>query len=280
MAQAAVASDGLDVFVSVIASYEHRVGHACRAVAEHIPSLLGELPPIPIVLDNACGTGAATEELLKVLPNAGVHAADAVLPMVQSMKAKIAAKPELRRRVIDVEVMDGQELRYPSHFFDVSITNFGIFFFPDPVLGAKEIFRTLKPGGYAVLTLWKDIGFKSMLWEVQRRIRPTNPITELYGMEKWFDGALLIKTLQEGGFKSVELKEVTEGIWGTGEDDFRAVLIENFEAMVVQNWTDEEKAKLPVFTAQVLEEYGEKYCIRSGDKIGVPMTAWMAVCRK
>lgn len=280
MAQATVASDGLDVFISVIASYEHRVGHACRAVAKHIPFLLSELPSIPIVLDNACGAGAATEELLRALPTAKVYAADAALPMVQSMKAIVTSKPELQRSVVGVEVMDGQDLRYPSSFFDVSITNFGIFFFPDPILGAKEIFRTLKPGGYAVLTLWKDIGFKPLLWEIQSKIQPTSPITELHGMEKWFDGDLLMRTLQEGGFRSVEMKQVTEGIWGTGEDDFRAVLIENFEAMVVQNWTDEEKAKLPLFTAQVLEGDGEKYCIRSGDKIGVPMTAWMAICRK
>ena len=145
--------------------------------------------------------------------------------------------------MVDVEVMDGQELRYPSNFLDVSVTNFGIFFFPDPLLGAKEIYRTLKSGGFAVLTLWKDIVFKPMLWEVQRVIQPTNPITELHGMEKWFDGGLLMKTLQEGGFRSVELKEVTEAIWGNGEDYFRAVLIEEFEAMVVRNWTDEEKSQ-------------------------------------
>ena len=96
MAQAAVASDGLDVFVSVIASYEHRVGHTCRAVAKHIPSLFNELPPNPIVLDNACGTGAATEEFLKALPAARIYAADAVLPMVQSMKAKLAANSNCR----------------------------------------------------------------------------------------------------------------------------------------------------------------------------------------
>ena len=50
--------------------------------------------------------------------------------------------------------------------------------------------------------------------------------------------------------------------------------------MVASNWTDEEKAKLPAVTAQVLDDHEAEFCIKSGDKVGVPMTAWVAVCRK
>lgn len=62
MAQASshTTTDNLAGFVSIIASYEHRVGHACRLVAVHIlqPFLTNLLPPHPVILDNACGTGA------------------------------------------------------------------------------------------------------------------------------------------------------------------------------------------------------------------------------
>ena len=51
-------------------------------------------------------------------------------------------------------------------------------------------------------------------------------------------------------------------------------MLENFQAMVASNWTDEEKAKLPAVTAQVLDDHEAEFCIRSGEKIGVPMTAW------
>lgn len=83
-------------FASIVAIYEHCVGHACRAVASHIPALLTGLPSAPVILDNACGTGAATEELLKVLPSARFYAADTMPPMVQAMEAIVAAKPTLR----------------------------------------------------------------------------------------------------------------------------------------------------------------------------------------
>lgn len=58
------------------------------------------------------------------------------------------------------------------------------------------------------------------------------------------------------------------------------VLLENFQAMVAKKWTDEEKARLPAVTAQVLDDHEAKFCIQSGDEIGVPLTAWVAVCGK
>ena len=245
MAQAPTAKEGLEAFVSVITSYEHRVGHACRAVASHIPTLLTDLPSSPIILDNACGTGAVTDELLRAFPSAKFYAVDVVPPMVQAMKANVAASSTLQNSVIAVEIMDGQTLQYQTDFFDVSVTNFGIFFFPDPVLGAKEIYRTLKPDGVAVVTVWKDFGFKPLLWEVQNRVKPVNPLAELPGMEAWIDGNLLVKTLKEGGFTAVEMKQVTEAMWGVSTEDLKNVLLENFGALVSRNWTDEEKAKLP-----------------------------------
>lgn len=280
MAQTPTAKEGLEAFVAVIASYEHRVGHACRAVANHVPALLTDLPRSPIILDNACGTGAVTDELLRAFPSAKFYAADVVPPMVQAMKANVAASPTLQNSVVAVEIMDGQALQHQDDFFDVSVTNFGIFFFPDPVLGAKEIYRTLKPGGFAVVTVWKDFGFKPLLWEVQKRVKPINPMAELPGMEAWSDGKLLEKTLQEGGFPTVEMKSVTEGMWGVSTEDLKSVLLENFGALVSRNWTDEEKAQLPAVTAEVLKDMESDYCVQSGGRIGVPMTAWIAVCKK
>lgn len=281
MAQASSTADALAGFASIIAVYEHRVGHSCRAVASHIPALLPPMPSTPVILDNACGTGAVTEEFLKVLPSARIHAADVTPPMVQAMQAIVAAKPELQKGVVEVEVMDGQALRYRNDFFDVSVMNFGIFFFPDPVVGVGEVYRTLKRGGTAVFTLWKEFGFKPVLWEVQRRVKPGDPLTELPLMEPWCDGTLLRQALREGGFTGgIEMTTVTEGMWGTGRKDLESVLLENFQAMVARNWTDEEKAKLPAVTAQVLDDREGDFCVRSGDKVGVPMTAWVAVCRK
>jgi len=277
----ASSTDHLAGFASIIDVYEHRIGHATRAVAGHLPSLLSnKLPSNPIVLDNACGTGAVTDQLLKVLPSARIYAVDSIPPMIQSFKSLMTTNEKWQKNVIDVTVMDGQELRYQDNFFDVDIMNFGIFFFPDPAKGAREVYRTLKPGGVAIITLWKEFGFKPLLWEVQRRISPANPLTELPLMEPWTDGSRLKKTMEEGGFTNIEMKPIEERLWGNGLEDFQNVLLENFSAMVARNWSDEEKAQLAPVTAQVLGDSEAQFCVRSGEKIGVPMIAWAAVCTK
>lgn len=52
--------------------------------------------------------------------------------------------------------------------------------------------------------------------------------------------------------------------------------------MVARDRTDEEKAKLPAVTAQVLKGSRGRYLHQSGGtKVGMPMTACqVAVCRK
>ena len=208
MAQDLNPTDALDCFVSMITNYEHRIAHASRAVARHIPALLNDIPQAPVILDNACGTGAASEELLRAFPLARIYAVDILPSMVQAMKALAAVTPQLKNGIVEIEEMNGQTLRYESDFIDVSLTNFGIFYFQDPALGAKEIFRTLKPGGYAILTVLEDLGFKPVLWEVQRRISPMSPLTGLSLLDPWCDGTLLGNTLRQAGFTSVEMRSV------------------------------------------------------------------------
>jgi ubiquinone/menaquinone biosynthesis C-methylase UbiE len=275
------AKDGLAGFTTVIDVYEHRIGHVCRAVASHLPALLKSFPSSDgTVLDNACGTGAASEELLKKFPTAEVFAADVVPPMVHSFKAIIATKPELQKQVKEVRVEDAQSLTFADDTFDASITNFGIFFLPDPVAGAKQIYRTLKPGGTAVITLWKTFGFRPILWEVQDQLKPANPLMELPLMEPWCDSALLEKTLKQGGFKHVDFTVVKEGLWGKDKEDFKLVLLENFGAMTARNWTEEERAKLPVMISQVIDEQQDNFCVTDGARVGCTMEAWVAVATK
>lgn len=69
-------------------------------------------------------------------------------------------------------------------------------------------------------------------------------------------------------------------MWGVSTEELKTVLLGNFRALVSRNWTDEKKAKLPDITAEVLKEMKFEYCLQSADKVGVPMTAWIAVCRK
>lgn len=275
------AQDGLAAFNSVIDVYEHRIGHACRAVASHIPALLKTFPSTGgILLDNACGTGAASEELLKKVPTANVFAADVAPPMVQGFKAVISRKPELQEKVKEVRLEDAQSLSFADGTFDISITNLGLFFLPDPVAGAKQIYRTLKPGGMAVVTSWKEFGFKPILWEIQNQLKPANPLPELPLMEPWCESAFTEKILKEGGFGQIDFTVVKEGLWGKDKEDFKTVLLENFAALTSHNWTEEERSQLPAYISKIVDEQQDKFCITDGSKVGVQMEAWVAVATK
>ena len=273
--------NGVACFASILGIYEHRIGHVCRAIARHIPPLLEGLPANPVILDNACGTGAVTEQVFRAMPSARFYAADAVPGMVAAMKQAVAtASPDLRAAVLDIQVMNGQELSYPDVMFDASIMNFGLFFFPDPVLGVQQVYRTLKDQGTAVFSLWSKFGFKPILWAVQDIVKPKNALLELPLMESWCDGTRLEKTINEGGFGKVKMVRMTEGLWGQSREDFEHVLLENFSAMVHDNWTAKEKEHLPHLITEVLDKREAEFYLRDEEKVGVAMEAWVAVCRK
>ncbi|KAJ4296366.1 hypothetical protein N0V90_006411 [Kalmusia sp. IMI 367209] len=275
------AKEGLANFTSVIDVYEHRIGHACRSVASHIPTFLKSLPSSGgTVLDNACGTGAAAEELLKRFPTAEIVAADVIPRMVQSFEAIIAKKPELQSQVKEVRLEDAQNLTFADDTFDASITNFGIFFLPDPVAGAKQIYRTLKPGGTAVVTVWKTFGFKPILWAIQDQLNPANPLTELPLMEPWCEYTLTEKVLKAGGFENVDFTVVKEGLWGKDKEDFKSVLFGNLATLTARNWTEEERAQLPKHISKIVDEQQDRFCIVDGAKVGCEMEAWVAVATK
>jgi len=272
--------DRPDGFPSMIDVYQHCIGSACRAVPSHLPALLKSFPSSGgTVLDNACGTGAASQEFLEKFPTAEIYAADVAPLMVHAFKAIMGTKKELQKQVKEVRLEDAQSLTFTDDMFDASITNFGIVNIPDPIAGAKQIYRTLKPGGTVIVTAWKTFGFKPILWEIQEQVKPADPLTELH-IEPWCDSALLEKILKAGGFSQVNFTVVKDGLWGENKEDFKRVLLENLVTLTARNWTEEEQCKLPAMISQVVDEQQDKFSVTDGGKVGCMMEAWVAVATK
>lgn len=273
--------EGLAAFTAVIDVYEHRVGHACRALAAKIPSLITSFPSSGgTVLDNACGTGAASEEFLKVFPTAEIYAADVVPPMVMAFKAVVAAKTDLQRQVKDIRLENAQDLSFQDNMFDVSITNFGIFFFEDSSKAARQIYRTLKPGGTAVVSVWRKLGFTDILYAIQQEHKIQKPLKEMPLMESWFPKEKLSTTLTEAGFQKVEVHPLTVQLWGKDKEDFKTVLLENLGALTMVSWTDDERAKLPGYISKMVDERQEEFCISQNGRVGCNMDVWVATATK
>ncbi|MCJ1354103.1 MAG: hypothetical protein MMC33_004090 [Icmadophila ericetorum] len=260
-------------------TYEKRTGSATRAVMKHLVSVLPPPPTDAVVLDNACGTGFVTDELLKAFPdsNLKIHAVDVSEGMINIMKALVEQKGWEKN--VEAKVMNGQQLEFPENTFDLSITNFGIFFFPGPAAGVKEIYRTLKPKGTAVVTCWKVIGLVPIFYEVQKIVNPAKPI-KLETLEKWMDKETLVQTMGQGGFRLVEIEEkdvtMVQDTWNNMVEGVKMFI----ESCVKNLWTPEEFAKIETASKEVLKEQSEKLCVVQDGKPCLNFTAWEAFAKK
>ena len=267
-----------DTFTSSAHTYERRMGSATRSVAEYIAALISPLPPKTTLLDNACGTGAVTEEFLKIEPTAVIKAVDSSPGMTAIFQNTVPQR--FQQSNIETAVMDGIRLQFRNETFDLSITNFGIFFFSDPVQGIREVYRTLKEGGTAVVSCWKYIGILPIFYEVQKLIKPITPIQSLPVFEKWMKKETLEGTMRLGGFSQVRVEEKEVYLFRNGDDDLIAGLVDNLQSTVGEKWSKEEKTKLGETTQRVLREQAEKLCVVVDGRKAVRMVAWVALAKK
>lgn len=254
------------------------MGSASRSLAAHILALLSPLPSTPRLLDNACGTGAVTCEMLKIAPDALIQAVDNSQGMIDIVKTTVIQNDWQKH--VNVGVMAGQRLGFPDKAFEFSITNLGVFFFPDPVKGVREIYRTLKVGGTAVVTCWKSIGFLPIFYEVQKIVKPAVPIHSMPVLEKWMKREILEGTMKLGGFSEVRLEKKEVLLTGESERELVAGLADNMKGIIGDQWSEDEKLMLEAATREILDEQGEKFCVNLRGKKAVKMVAWIALAKR
>ncbi|KAK3295546.1 S-adenosyl-L-methionine-dependent methyltransferase [Chaetomium fimeti] len=216
-------------------SYEKYTGGCTRELALallNLPELADAGAPGSVVLDNACGTGIVTEELLlrqpptttttttttsPTSPSATIHAVDAAPNMVTLAQHKLSTLPPQPNHTITTHTMPGEHLAFPDHTFTHSITNLGILFFASGPAGAAEIYRTLRPGGIAVVSTWTDLGYIGpVVQAAQRIVRPGEEVYKLPVAGEWLEGGYLRRVMAGGGFgeAGVEMVEMVGGVDG------------------------------------------------------------------
>ncbi len=102
------------------------------------------LAKTPTILDIGCGQGHITERIRCEIPGAAIYGLDYSLSAIE-----YAAK---NFREIQFAVGDAYELPYSSGFFDVIVCNNIWEHVPDPLLLLSRLRRTLKNGGYLIIS--------------------------------------------------------------------------------------------------------------------------------
>ena len=110
--------------------------------------------------------------------------------------------------------MPGEKLGFPDDHFTHSITNQGIMFFKDGEQGAREIQRTLKSGGTAVVTTWKQLGYMGLVQQALKIVTPEAPPFQIPISQSWSQAAFLEKTLQEAGVEGCQCQGDSSHVCG------------------------------------------------------------------
>jgi SAM-dependent methyltransferase len=102
------------------------------------------------VLDVACGTGVLTREAARRAGPGGAVTGLDLSPEMLAVAARLS--PELRWQQGSADA-----LPFPDQSFDAVVSQFGLMFFPDPVVGLREMMRVLVPGGRLAVAVWGSL---------------------------------------------------------------------------------------------------------------------------
>jgi SAM-dependent methyltransferase len=125
-----------------------------RQLAPFHSFVLDRLNPQPgeRALDVATGPGEPAMSIAaRVAPDGYVTGVDLSPNMVEVAK-KNAAKRMLKN--IEFLTMDAEKLKLPDNRYDAVTSCFGFQIMTDPEAAANEVFRVMKPGGRAAMTVW------------------------------------------------------------------------------------------------------------------------------
>lgn len=227
------------------------------------------------VHDNASGPGIVTGAILESNPSARIDATDISEAMVGATKLKYAKDGQVTAQVMDVMDLNGFE----DNRFTHSFTNFVfVIMKPDECRkGAKEIYRTVKPGGTAVVLGWERIGWKfdflepAMATVAKELGKPTENLLDGFRevTAGQFEGYA-----KEAGFTDVKTEFRSRDMPGS---DIAKEVMDNmfvfFVEMVAKEWTEDERKKLMDLIAKRRQEQKE-------NPSKFEMKAWFSVMKK
>src|SRR5437016_5070372 len=138
---------------SIPAAYDRYLGPILfQSYAEDLMNRLGA-GENSSVLELACGTGILTRVLRDRLPaTARLVATDLNEPMIANAASKFAQNER-----IEWKQADASSLPFDDQSFDAIVCQFGVMFFPDKALSAREAHRVLKPGGVFLFNVWDSM---------------------------------------------------------------------------------------------------------------------------
>ncbi|KAI4656364.1 uncharacterized protein J4E79_007917 [Alternaria viburni] len=258
--------------------YEATGGAVTSQFAAHNLSLLPPIPPNAIIHDNACGAGTVSRKILSSKTPSGfkIHATDIDQVFLDALQSDV----QKNSWPIDVSNQRSENLSFPDDHFTHSINNIGIFFTSSAGLdGAKEIYRTLQPGGIAVVNCWEDVTWLPPFALVHQALRPGKPYPAPPIL--WKDGQQIQKVMLEAGFSRANMRVEKSEAWAK-TNDLRDWSEKSWAYLGgIGGWveTDSERwdEAVDLLVKHLLEQEGTK---RVGEEVWMRASQWVVIATK
>jgi ubiquinone/menaquinone biosynthesis C-methylase UbiE len=214
--------------------------------------------PDSVVQDTAAGPGIGAAALVTCLSKDQLPkkmlVSDSAPPMVEAARVSLKASPLPE---VDCKVLDSQDLASePDNYFTHSINNFSIFAFVNPTDVIRETYRTLKPGGLAVVTCWRRFAPMFIVHAAQKKIRPDLPLMPTPSPEFYEEGVLQ-QVVEAGGFAKDNITVVDELLVVDDDDNIAGLTMLMSGPMMSKardGYTEEEQAKWTECISQSVKE--------------------------
>ncbi|KAI1291464.1 S-adenosyl-L-methionine-dependent methyltransferase [Xylaria venustula] len=276
-------------FLRGAAMYEKLVGETSARLAAAALSYLplSTYTPTTRILDSACGPGIVSKLLLSPspayisVPGLPINSPPQVIgidlsePMIEQYRANARA---LGWMTSEAFVQDSQDLsRFTDGTFDAIVMSLGIFALGDAVAGAREMYRVLKPGGYAIVTTWKTRRPQELMSRAAEMIRPGGSGGKAMDLDpRWLTSEHLATVMKGGGFNEKKLRLCeAEPNW-THESPgslLEALSSPMWMTQFCKGWSEEELARWTGEVARQLTESERETCT-------LEMTAHVCVAQK
>ena len=133
--------------------YERTWQDNLTPIHEQMIAMAG-LRPGDNVLELACGSGMLTFRAAGlVAPGGMIEASDISIEMVELVQGRADA---MGCDNVAVTRADAEFVDAGADSFDAALCGLGLMYMPDPVAALSAMYRALKPGGRAVLSIWGE----------------------------------------------------------------------------------------------------------------------------
>ncbi|KAH6613886.1 S-adenosyl-L-methionine-dependent methyltransferase [Boeremia exigua] len=288
------------IFDNGATAYEASTGGCTRDLARHMLTLSPTILPGSVIHDNACGTAVVAQEIVarNVLSQSPpdpaytltIHCTDKSANMIElarsgykDCQSATDMQTAFPRVNVDFALMSSEELGFADAHFSHAFSNCGILWFDDAAAGAREMLRTLRPGGTVIASSWKEMRIFDVVRAVQRKCEPEAPPFKPPVDEKWFTARHLESVLREAGFEDVDVVERTVHFAGRDVRELCGHLM-GLLKQLKKEWADGQEERFRVqleAEAETAVETFERPRMEGGVEklVGIPMVGLIGVAR-